>query len=177
MAEIQASPVTRGGKPRAKKIAFRLDMTPMVDLAFLLLTFFMLTTTFNKPTVMDLAMPVKPDVDEPDSAVPTKKALTLILGKNSQVHYFFGLNTPAGTPNEPRPTLYTTNFSDAGLRQVLLKRQRQQPAPVILIKTSEGAKYHDLIDALDEMNITDQKKYALVEMERADEDLLRSSNL
>lgn len=177
MAEIQAAPVARGGKPRAKKIAFRLDMTPMVDLAFLLLTFFMLTTTFSKPMVMDLAMPSKPDSEHPNTPVPAKKALTLILGKNSQVYYFFGLNTPAGRPGKTRPTLYTTNFSEAGLRQVLLKRQRQHPAPVVLIKTSAGAKYRDLVNALDEMNITDQKKYALVEMDRADKDLLRNSHL
>lgn len=165
MAEIQSSaPAARGRKPRSKKHAFRLDMTPMVDLAFLLLTFFILTATFNKPTTMDLTMPVK----GPSSDVPDKNALTLILGKDSKVHYFFGLNRA----DVARPELRTTNFSAEGLRQVLLQRQRRQPAPVVLIKAGPDAKYRDLVDVLDEMNITDQTKYALVDFTAADQELL-----
>ncbi|MBX0291583.1 biopolymer transporter ExbD [Hymenobacter sp. HSC-4F20] len=174
MAEIQAASAPRSGKPRATKKAFRLDMTPMVDLAFLLLTFFMLTTTFSKPTVMEVAMPTKPEPQEPDASVSAKRALTLILGENGKVRYFFGLNEAAVNPAAPKPTLYTTDLSPNGLRQVLLSRQRQSPAPIVLIKTEAGAKYQHLVDALDEMNITDQKKYALVEMNRSDEELLKS---
>jgi len=58
MAAIQQPAPKAGKKPRARKHSFHLDMTPMVDLAFLLLTFFMLTTTFAKPLVMQLTMPV-----------------------------------------------------------------------------------------------------------------------
>ena len=170
MAEIQSSaPAARGHKPRIKKNAFRLDMTPMVDLAFLLLTFFMLTTTFSKPTTMDLAMPAK----GPSSDVPDKNALTLILGKDSKVHYFFGLNRA----DVERPELRTTTFSAEGLRQVLLRRQRQQPAPFVLIKAGPDAKYRDLVDVLDEMNITDQGKYALVDFTAADQELLDGNAL
>ncbi|GAB3302784.1 ExbD/TolR family protein [Hymenobacter tenuis] len=176
MADIQASPVTRGGKPRAKKHAFRLDMTPMVDLAFLLLTFFMLTTTFNKPSVMDLQMPVQ-DAAKQKSPVSDKKALTLVLGKGGQVHYFFGLNEAGNAAKAAATKLFTTDFSASGLRQVLLKRQQQQPAPIVLIKTGPGATYQDLVNALDEMNITDQKKYALTELDLADRQLLASRNL
>ncbi|GAA4392284.1 biopolymer transporter ExbD [Hymenobacter koreensis] len=84
MAEIQAAATSRSTKPRVKKQAFRLDMTPMVDLAFLLLTFFMLTTSFAKPAAMQLTMPDK----DGETGTPASKSLTLILGKNSQVHYF-----------------------------------------------------------------------------------------
>lgn len=170
MAEIQSSaPAARGHKPRIKKNAFRLDMTPMVDLAFLLLTFFMLTTTFNKPTTMELAMPVK----GPSSDVSDNKALTLILGKDSKVHYFFGLHRQ----DVAQPELHTTTFSADGLRQVLLQRQRQQPAPVVLIKAGPDAKYRDLVDVLDEMNITDQGQYALVDFTPADQELLKENQL
>ncbi|WP_139925333.1 biopolymer transporter ExbD [Hymenobacter sp. DG01] len=177
MAEIQAAAAPRSGKPRATKKAFHLDMTPMVDLAFLLLTFFMLTTTFAKPTVMEVAMPTKPKTPDVEAPVSEKQALTLILGEKGQVRYFFGLNEAAVNPAAPRPTLHTTDLSSSGLRQVLLQRQRQQPAPVVLIKTEPGAKYQHLVDALDEMNITDQKKYALVEMNRSDEELLKAQRL
>ena len=165
MADLQtAAPAARGSKPRVKKSSFRIDMTPMADLAFLLLTFFMLTTTFARQNAMELTMP-----DGEGLATPLRqsKALTLILGKDSQVHYFFGLNDA-----EARPALHTTTFSSAGLRQVLLDRQRQQPAPFVLIKAGPDAKYRDLVDVLDEMNITDQQKYALVNFTPADQQLL-----
>ena len=170
MAEIQSSaPAGRGTKSRSKKMSTRIDMTPMVDLAFLLLTFFILTASFNKPTVMELTMP---DGKGPRTPLSEKGALTLILGKNGQVHYFFGLNTEA----EPA-TLHTTTFSAEGLRRVLLERQRQLPAPTVLIKAGQDAKYQDLVDALDEMTITDQQKYALVDLSAADRKLLAKNSL
>ncbi|WP_375438331.1 ExbD/TolR family protein [uncultured Hymenobacter sp.] len=170
MAEISSSaPAGRGTKPRRKKMSTRIDMTPMVDLAFLLLTFFILTASFNKPTVMQLTMP---DGKGTPSDVSEKQALTLLLGKNGQVHYFFGLNT------EARPaTLHTTTFKSEGLRRVLLQRQRQLPAPTVLIKAGQDAKYRDLVDALDEMTITDQQKYALVDLSAADRKLLEKNSL
>jgi biopolymer transport protein ExbD len=164
MAEIQAAAASHGTKPRVKKHAFRLDMTPMVDLAFLLLTFFMLTTTFAKPNVMDLAMPAKGKTSD----VPARNALTLLLGNKSQVHYFFGLND-----EQDAPDLHTTNLGVNGLRQVLLQRRQQQPGTVVLIKTAAGAKYRDLVDVLDEMSITEQEKYAVVDATPADYALLK----
>ncbi|WP_324674538.1 biopolymer transporter ExbD [Hymenobacter sp. GOD-10R] len=170
MAEIQPSaPAAKDGKPRARKVGFHLDMAPMVDLAFLLLTFFMLTTTFSKPTVMTLNMP-EPDIR--NTAVPESRALTLILGKHNQVHYFFGVNDASS-----HPALHTTTFAAEGLRQVLLDRQRQQPGSVVLIKSSDEANYQNLVDALDEMSITNQKKYALVNLDRTDRELLKKNGL
>lgn len=173
MAEITSSaPAGRGDKPRIKKNALRLDMTPMVDLAFLLLTFFMLTSTFTKSNMMQLTMPEKPDTPTLGPDLPASKALTLILGKDSRVHYFFGLNDA-----DSQPVLRTTTFSAEGLRQVLLQRQSQQPAPFVLIKAGPDAKYRDLVDVLDEMNITDQGKYALVDFTPADKELLKRNAL
>ena len=61
MAEVQVKDSSgKGGKVRSKKQVPHVDLTPMVDLAFLLITFFMLVTTFNKPNVMDLGLPAKP---------------------------------------------------------------------------------------------------------------------
>lgn len=143
----------------------------MVDLAFLLLTFFMLTSTFSKPTVMKLAMPAK----GPATAVPGSKALTLILGQHNQIHYFYGVNE-AGTATA-QPVLHTTDYSAQGLRRVLLDLQHQQTGAVVLIKSDAKSTYSNLVDALDEMNITSQKKYALVDLDRNDRELLKQNGL
>ncbi|GAB3875758.1 biopolymer transporter ExbD [Hymenobacter segetis] len=151
----------------------RIDMTPMVDLAFLLLTFFMLTTTFAKPFAMDLNMPVKST--EPTSVAPSR-SMTIILGKNHRVHYFFGLNAPQDK-TAAVPELKTTSFAPDGLRPALIARMRQQPGLVVLIKPSADSKYQDMIDVLDEMNIVHQPKYALVKITQDDLTLLKTATL
>jgi biopolymer transport protein ExbD len=178
MAEIQgkADSGGKGGKKRAKKMSTKSDMTPMVDLAFLLLTFFMLTTTFAKPNVMQLTMPVKKTDDVEDTKIKASQAMTIILGKDNKAYYYFGLNTPLDK-TVPKPELQVTNFSANGIRQVLLDRQRRQPEPIILIKPTEDSKYKNMVDILDEMNITNQKKYALVKVPKDDLDLIKESAL
>ena len=78
MAEISQGSGKKDGKVRSKKTSTRIDMTPMVDLAFLLLTFFMLTTTFSKPKTMEINMPVKPD--KPEVELKINNAVTVLLG-------------------------------------------------------------------------------------------------
>ncbi|TYZ13481.1 biopolymer transporter ExbD [Hymenobacter lutimineralis] len=166
MAEIQAAPAARSGKPRVKKLNFRLDMTPMVDLAFLLLTFFMLTATFNKATVMQLSMPAK----GPATTIDDSQALTLILDKH-RVHYYFGLN-PLANDAPAGASVQTTTLAANGLRQVLLRFQQNAGHGMVLIKTSKDATYQDMVDALDEMNITGQQKYALTDLDQHDQQWL-----
>jgi len=171
MAAIEPAAPKAGKKPRARKHTFRLDMTPMVDLAFLLLTFFMLTTTFAKPYVMQLQMPARPQSDDQTTVLKASKAMTIILGGGHRAYYYFGLSRP-DDPSVPVPTLHSTNFGPQGIRQALLARGRQQPAPTVLIKAGPQAKYSDMVDILDEMNITDQHKYALTDLTAADRQLL-----
>ena len=175
MAEIQqhaAGSAKPPGKRRAKQLSTRIDMTPMVDLAFLLLTFFMLTTTFARPYQMELNMPVKSKVDTP---VKESNAMTVLLGKNHRVHYFFGLNTPKGTTSAA-PELHTTSFAATGIRQAVLRRRQQGPV-IVLIKASPDAKYQDMVDILDEMNRTHQQQYALVKITQDDLTLLNRAAL
>ena len=178
MAEIQgkADSGGKGGKKRAKKMSTKIDMTPMVDLAFLLLTFFMLTTTFAKPNVMQLTMPVKKTDDVEDTKIKASQAMTILLGKDNKAYYYYGLNTP-NDKTVPKPEMKVTNFSANGIRKVLLERQAQRPEPIILIKPTEDAKYKNMVDILDEMNITGQKKYALVKVPKEDLDLIKESAL
>jgi len=106
------------GKKRAKKSSTRVDMTPMVDLAFLLLTFFVLTSTFSKPKVMSLAYPAK--IDKPTGDAPKlNNGITFLLSKD-KIFYYTGEFYPEDRPGKDGPTKLTeTNFSASGLRKVL----------------------------------------------------------
>jgi len=184
MAEIQqkGGDSGKGGKKRAKKMSTKIDMTPMVDLAFLLLTFFMLTTTFAKPNVMQLTMPVKDKTlkDDEQTKIKASQAVTIILAPDNKVFYYFGLNEP-NDKSVAVPEIKVTDFSANGIRQILLARQKQQPEPIILIEpySYEGkdAKYKNMVDILDEMNITNQKKYALIDISKKDIDLIKKQKL
>jgi biopolymer transport protein ExbD len=112
------------GKKRAKKSSTRIDMTPMVDLGFLLLTFFILTTTFNKPQAMEINMPVK-DKDIPiedQNKVPADHTLNIILTDNNVVYWYFGV----ADPNKPLPSLTKTNYSQNGIRKLLIAENNKR---------------------------------------------------
>ncbi|WP_350356589.1 ExbD/TolR family protein [Hymenobacter canadensis] len=149
----------------------KIDMTPMVDLAFLLLTFFMLTTTFNKPNVMQLTMPVKEKNPEQQSEIKASNAFTILMGEANKVYFYDGL-----LADDVKPELKLSNYSADGIRKELLARRRNKDL-VVLIKPDDKSNYQNMVDILDEMNITDQKKYALVDISKADLDLITSSGL
>ena len=174
MAEIQqqAAGSSKPGKRRAKKMSTRIDMTPMVDLAFLLLTFFMLTTTFARPYTMELKMPVKPNAKDL-TKVRESQAMTVVLGAGHRVYYFAGLNAPG--PAAAKPKLHATTFAPDGIRQAIQERQRRTAGLVVLIKPTAESKYQDMVDILDEMNITKQPKYALVKITQDDLNLLKNN--
>ncbi|HEY1039789.1 MAG TPA: biopolymer transporter ExbD [Bacteroidia bacterium] len=109
----------KGGKKRAKKQSTRVDMTPMVDLAFLLLTFFVLTSTFSKPKAMDLSLPAEPPPDQKPQEV--KNGLTFLLTKDDRIFYYAKEFVPEGDPKgRPATQLLETNFSKDGLHKLLL---------------------------------------------------------
>ncbi|GAB2948862.1 biopolymer transporter ExbD [Hymenobacter coalescens] len=172
MAEIQQQADSgKGGKKRAKKMSTKIDMTPMVDLAFLLLTFFMLTTTFAKPKVMQISMPVKPKQEDEQNELKASDAFTILLGENNKIFYYEGLLDAATTKLQP------TDYTATGIRQVLLQRRASRPSTVVMIKAADKANYKNMVDILDEMTITGQKKYALVDISADDETLIKSSGL
>ncbi|TGE27538.1 ExbD/TolR family protein [Hymenobacter metallicola] len=149
------------------------DMTPMVGLGFLLVTFFLLAADFTKTTVLPLSMPVKPKMDHEQSTLgPCVGAMTLILGENNKVHYYYGLLSV-----DVKPEMHTTSLTATGLRQVLLQEKAESGKFIVLIKSSDKAKYRNMVDVLDEMNITDMYRYALVDMAQGDYDLLRQHGL
>jgi biopolymer transport protein ExbD len=145
-----------------KKGGPRVDMTPMVDLGFLLITFFMLTTTFSKPKAMELNMPDKTTKEENTMAVKETNALTVLLGKDNKVFWYVGMTNPA---------VETTDYSDQGIRSVLYQKRKANEKLFVLIKPLDDASYRNMVDILDEMAITGVKSYAIVDVNQDDIDL------
>ncbi|MFL5752841.1 MAG: ExbD/TolR family protein [Bacteroidia bacterium] len=109
----------KGGKKRAKKQSTRVDMTPMVDLAFLLLTFFVLTSTFSKPKTMEISFPAPPPPNE--KPVEVKNGLSVILTKDNRAFYYKGEFVGAADPKgRPATELKETDMSSEGLHKILL---------------------------------------------------------
>lgn len=169
MAELDTSKGGGHGKHeggvRSKKLSTRVDLTPMVDLAFLLITFFMLTTTLNKPKAMQLNMPKKTNIEEEKQDVGECQVLNVLLDTLDHVWYYEGLQV-AGL-------LQTTFSGDGGIRKEIMKKLKKVPDEcpltqkgkkrdaIVLIKLMKGARYKNMVDILDEMDITGCKIYAI----------------
>lgn len=123
MAEIiQAEGKQKGGKKKAKKFSTRIDMTPMVDLMCLLITFFMLTTAFSKPKAMEITMPDKKDNTDPADApkISADRTINILISGDDKIFYYFGV----ADPKQPLPQLIKTDYSKDGIRKVLLQRNK-----------------------------------------------------
>lgn len=188
MAEMQTAESggkKKGGKVRTKKMSTRIDFTPMVDLGFLLITFFMLTTTLAKPQIMALVMPEKDIKKEDLEPVKESKVLTLLLGPNDKVYWYEGITDPK---------LDSTDYSAEGLRQVILgkmdkvqqqfgleeyedfktKEKKQGSFINVLIKPTKESRYKNLVDALDEMAITKVRYYVILDISEAEQAFIKN---
>lgn len=158
----------KGGK-RSKKMSTRVDMTPMVDLAFLLVTFFMLTTTFNKPTVMDIKMPAKTKVKEEQQEIKESQSMTVIMDGGDTLWYYQGIQNPE---------LMQSDYSSKGIREVIMQKKKDIIAATgenkinVLLKATNRANYKNIVDMFDEMSIASVPVYALVDMSSSELDLI-----
>lgn len=158
MAEMEA----KGGgghKPgpgvkKGKKLSTRVDLTPMVDLGFLLITFFIFTTTMAEPTAMKLAMPKDTKDEKQLTEIEKSGALTIMLGKADYVYYYFG---------DQVEKLQVTNFQK--IRDVIIEKKKNTPSDklFITIKPDKDATYGNAERILDEMLINDIPRYAMVD--------------
>ena len=151
-----------GGKVRSKKQSTKIDMTPMVDLAFLLLTFFILTTTFNKPKTMEVTMPDKVKDETEQTKINENDILNLVLAENNKIYWWVGLTPPAEV----------TNYSKDGVRKVIMEHNKANPKMMVLIKPKDESKYENMVDILDEMDITATKRFAIVEFSEDDKKII-----
>lgn len=163
----------KGGKVRSKKQNSKVDLTAMVDLAFLLITFFMLTTSLSKPQSMNLGLPDKKEDDKPqkDIKVDQKRTMTIILGADNKIKWFHGLLATPEAGGAPTEAVY----GKEGIRKEILKRVKSvaeycaakpgsKPGDglIVIIKPTKKANYRNLVDILDEMAICSVPTYAIV---------------
>ena len=193
----------KGGKPHGKKLSTRVDFTPMVDLGFLLITFFMLTTSLNKPKTMELNMPVKEPGEE--TGVKVSQTVTVLLTGNNQVMYYFS-DPVTLDPMTPQ----ITDFSAGGIRPMLLRENKKRVPSIdsiqvykdlfkinkmkeadmkaniarlkadkegliVIIKADDNAKFSNIVDILDEMLICNIGRYAIVDISDPEIELIKSS--
>ena len=153
----------KGGKVRSKKNGGKVDLTAMVDLAFLLITFFMLTTSLNKPQAMDVAMPDKNvETDKnTDINVDEHRSVTLVLGSDDKIVWYQGAIAAPKTGPE------VIDYSKDGLRAVLARMKQLVPQQaggkdmIVVIRPSDKSVTRNIVDALDEMKIADVKRYMI----------------
>ena len=191
-------------KKRAKKHSSKVDMTPMVDLGFLLLTFFVLTTQFSKPKTMEINMPVIPKDTTKRMKIEDETALTLLLSeKKEKIYYYYGKFKPDAS------IIKTTDYSKEGVRKVFRDRNKDvieqvkqlkaklskreiadttykrlamtikgdKKSVFVIVKADDKAKYKNIIDVIDELNVADIGKYALVDISPAEIAMLKTMGI
>lgn len=170
------------GVKKAKKLSTRVDMTPMVDLGFLLITFFVFTTTMQTPTALPLNLPK--DIKDPKDQTEVKESgvLTIMLGKDNHVYYYEGKLLPDGS------NFKSSTFKE--IRDEIIKKKKEvidryitnpeceaeqkakgKPVAncadkdfVVIIKPSKDATFKNTVDILDEMSINQVRTYAMVKI-------------
>jgi len=174
------------GVKKGKKLSTRIDLTPMVDLGFLLITFFMFTTTLAKPKTMEINMPYKdPNMkDDEKNKIKNSVALTVLLSKNHRVYYYEGIGDDATKP----PDLKVTGFRQkGGIRDEIITKKKMvdglkasgaltaKDQMTVLIKPDTTSTYSDLVNMLDEMNISDIKVYAIIDISDVDRGFIQAT--
>ena len=201
MAEIQDNGGGERKKGKQKKFSIRVDFTPMVDMNMLLITFFMLCTSMSKPQTMEISMPRKDLLNEQDqNKVKASKAMTILLGKEGKVYYYMG-EPDYENPDMVQETDFSPNGLRAillGRNQIVMQKirelkqkkenleitneeylkesaeiRKEKDSPVILIKATDFANYKNLIDVLDEMQICNIGRYAIMDVTQGDLRLLQ----
>jgi biopolymer transport protein ExbD len=174
MAELDTSGGgKKGGKVRSKKASTRVDLTAMVDLAFLLITFFILTTTLQKPKAMDLVMPDKDKVVK-ELPVAASRTMTILLGSNNKLEWYMG------EPGKSTPT--QDNYGKDGIRKTLADKTKEVLANTgkemeVLIKPSDKSNYNNMVTVMDELNIINNQLRAIVDITPAEVELLKRDGL
>ena len=144
-----------------------IDMTPMVDLGFLLITFFIFTSAMSDNKAMKLIMPDNRDSSE----VKNSHAATLVLGKDHRVYYYEGALKEALESN----SITNTDFGNQGVREFVTKKKNKIGQDiVVLIRPSEDCSYSDIVNAIDEMMITNVEKWVLMDADKTEYELIKN---
>jgi len=155
------------GVKKGKKLSTRVDLTPMVDLGFLLITFFIFTTTMSKATAYKLNMPADTKNPDEQNKLNDKSALTILLGKDNNVFYYEGQLDPNGAKN-----FKSSNFKDIR-DEIIQKRNATDTTFMVIIKPNDESTYKNVLDILDEMKINMIGRYALVDISPQEDYIVR----
>jgi len=145
----------KGKKKKKRRIGIKIDNTPMVDIAFLLLTFFMLTTTMNKPQTMEINIP-------PSNAnveVAQSNLMTLRIKEDGTIYWNIGVDDPQKIA-----------FKD--LQGFLIMKNQENPKLITLIKIDRKGKYTMMVDIMDELNLANVTRFSLAPMQEVDKKIL-----
>jgi biopolymer transport protein ExbD len=166
------------GVKKPKKLSTRVDLTPMVDLGFLLITFFVFTTTMSKPTAMKMNEPKDDANEEEKMKVKESAVMTILLGKADQVYYYNGILTGENATQ----IFKSSSYKD--IRQVILDKRNAVPDGdkptsdlMYIIKADKESKFKNAIDILDEMAINKipAGHYAEVDINDAERSLIQQT--
>lgn len=156
-------------KNRFNKNNTRVDLTPMVDLGFLLITFFVFTTQLSKPTAMNLVMPN--DTVDPGDNICASCVLTLILQADNKIQYYEGMS-------QSNMVIKQTSFATDGIRNIILQKKKEVQKVkghaddfVLIIKSADGSTFQNFVDIVDEVAINNVKHYYIDEITDADKKL------
>lgn len=174
MAEITQQTISGERQGRRRPVSLKIDMTPMVDLGFLLITFFIFTTTLSEKKTLGLVMPKEGTDGTP---VPASKALTMLLTKDNKVFMYNGIFNEAKAANHIIETTYNEADGAGSIiraKQKLLQQTDSKDDLVFIIKPLSQSSYQNVIDALDEATINGVKRYAVVAPEKGETEYIAS---
>lgn len=168
--EVKDSGGKKGpGVKKGKKLSTRVDLTPMVDLGFLLITFFIFTTTMSQPTAMKLFLPKDADNPEEQNKAKESGVLTILLGKDNTVFFYEGQLAADGS------NFKSSSFKEIRNEIITKKANTPEKDLVVIIKPNKSCTYKNVVDILDEMSINVVKRYALVDITDVESKLVEIS--
>lgn len=157
MATLEISNSGKAAERRTKKVAPRVDLTAMVDLMFLLTTFFMLTTSLSELNAADVAKPIPSEVNEP---YPASRTMTMLLGENNMAAYYLG-ETENATIKLKSVSGIGNVITSTKAEIAKFHRNNANKFMIVIIKPTPASSYKDLIDVIDEMKILGIKSYSI----------------
>lgn len=175
MANLETSTNSKAAKGRTKKTAPKVDLTAMVDLMFLLTTFFMLTTTLSELKAADVFKPIPNEIRSP---YPASRTMTILLGKNNRVAYYMG-ETEKANMSTCKLSEIENQIAKNKLLVAKLNNNNSAKFMIIIMKPTKTATYRDFIDVIDEMKIADVKSYAIDDdnISKNEEDFMKSKGI
>jgi biopolymer transport protein ExbD len=148
----------KGTRKKRRRLGIRIDMTPLVDVAFLLLTFFMLTTTFSLPQVMDITLPPS----ETKSEVTEASLLLVRLMEDGRIFWNMGTDAPRA-------------LDANALRAFLQERINTNPTMITLVKVDRKSKYSTMVRIIDELHLANITRYSLAPLLEQDKKIVEQA--